>query len=87
LQREETRRKKKEIQMKKVLFAVALVALVGTAACAKVEDKKPEVRTEAPKVVEETTSTTTTTSIGTASAPATVSTTNTTTTTTAPGTK
>jgi hypothetical protein len=69
--------------MKKVLSAIAIAALVGAVACSKPEEKKPEVKTEAPKVVEETTSTTTTTSVGTTSAPGTASTTTTTTVTTA----
>jgi hypothetical protein len=42
--------------MKKALSLVALGTLVATvAACAKPEEKKPETKTEAPKVVEETT--------------------------------
>ncbi len=48
--------------MKKFMSALALVALASSlVACAKVEDKKPEMKTEAPKVVEETVKTTSTT--------------------------
>ena len=74
--------------MKKVLSAFAICVLTaGLVACAKPEEK-PAPKTDAPKVVEETSKTTTTTSVGTASAPATASTTTTTTTTsTAPATK
>ena len=57
--------------MKKLTSALALVALATSlVACSKPEEKKPDAKAEAPKVVEEskTTSTTTTT---TAPAPAT----------------
>lgn len=78
--------------MKKLTSAVALVALATSlVACSKPEEKKPEVKAEAPKVVEETktTSTTTTSTVpGTAATTATTATTTTTTTTTsAPATK
>lgn len=78
--------------MKKLTSALALVALATSlVACSKPEEKKPEVKAEAPKVVEETktTSTTTTSTVpGTAATTATTATTTTTTTTTsAPATK
>ena len=75
--------------MKKLTSALALVALATSlVACSKPEEKKPEVKAEAPKVVEETktTSTTTTTSAAPA-ATASTTTTTTTTTTSAPATK
>lgn len=46
--------------MKKFLSAIALGALVATVACSKPEEKMP-AKTDAPKVVEETTTTTSTT--------------------------
>ncbi|MGA7991936.1 MAG: hypothetical protein WCC53_10925 [Thermoanaerobaculia bacterium] len=53
--------------MKKLTSALALVALATSlVACSKPEEKKPEVKAEAPKVVEETK----TTSPATTSAPA-----------------
>jgi hypothetical protein len=53
--------------MKKLTSALALVALATSlVACSKPEEKKPEVKAEAPKVVEETK----TTSPATMSAPA-----------------
>jgi hypothetical protein len=68
--------------MKKLTSALALVALATSlVACSKPEEKKPEVRAEAPKVVEETSKTTTTTTTG-APAAATATTASTTTTTT-----
>lgn len=78
--------------MKKLTSALALVALATSlVACSKPEEKKPEVKAEAPKVVEETktTSTTTTSTMpGTSAMTATTATTTTTTTTTsAPATK
>ena len=55
--------------MKKLTSALALVALATSlVACSKPEEKKPEVKAEAPKVVEESKTTSTTT---TSSAPAT----------------
>jgi hypothetical protein len=67
--------------MKKFTSALALVALATSlVACNKVEEKKPEVRVEAPKVVEETSKTTSTTT--TSTAPDAMATTATTTTTT-----
>lgn len=77
--------------MKKFTSAFALVALATSlVACNKPEEKKPEVKVEAPKVVEETSKTTTTST--TSSAPgaataSTVTTTSVTTTTSAPATK
>ena len=48
--------------MKKFTSALALVAVAASlVACSKPEEKKPEVKAEAPKVVEETAKTTTTT--------------------------
>lgn len=76
--------------MKKFTSALALVALATSlVACNKVEEKKPDVRVEAPKVVEETktTSTTTTSTAPDAAMATTASTTSTTTTTSAPTTK
>jgi len=78
--------------MKKLTSALALVALATSlVACSKPEEKKPEVKAEAPKVVEETktTSTTTTSTVpGTGAMTATTaSTTTTTTTSSAPATK
>ncbi len=77
--------------MKKLTSALALVAVAASlVACAKVEEKKPEVKVEAPKVVEEskTTSTTTTSMApGTATTASTTTTTSTTTTSSAPATK
>jgi hypothetical protein len=77
--------------MKKLTSALALVALATSlVACSKPEDKRPEVKVEAPKVVEETSKTTTTSTTSTApdATPATtVSTTSTTTTTSAPATR
>ena len=77
--------------MKKFTSALALVALATSlVACNnKVEEKKPDVRVEAPKVVEETktTSTTTTSTAPDAAMATTSSTTSTTTTTSAPATK
>jgi hypothetical protein len=79
--------------MKKLTSAVALVALATSlVACSKPEEKKPEVKAEAPKVVEETKTTTTTTSVApagtaTTATSATTVTTTTTTTTSAPATK
>ena len=75
--------------MKKFTSALAFVALATSlVACNKPEEKKPEVKVEAPKVVEETSKTTTTTTSSTAPyAATTVSTTSTTTTTSAPATK
>ncbi len=77
--------------MKKLTSALALVALATSlVACSKPEEKKPEVKAEAPKVVEETktTSTTTTsTAPGTGAMTATTASTTTTTTTSAPATK
>ena len=75
--------------MKKFTSALALVAIATSlVACNKPEEKKPEVKVEAPKVVEETSKTTTTTTSSTApGAATTVSTTSTTTTTSAPATK
>ena len=76
--------------MKKLTSALALVALATSlVACSKPEEKKPEVKAEAPKVVEEskTTSTTTTTTAPDATTATTATTTSTTTTTSAPATK
>lgn len=77
--------------MKKLTSALALVALATSlVACSKPEEKKPEMKTEAPKVVEETAKTTSTTTTSTApdAATATTATTTTTvTTTSAPATK
>ena len=67
--------------MKKLTSALALVALATSlVACSKPEEKKPEVKAEAPKVVEETK--TTSTSTTTTAPDATTATTATTTTTT-----
>ena len=53
--------------MKKFMSALALVAVASSlAACNKPEEKKPEMKAEAPKVVEETAKTTTTTTTSTA---------------------
>ena len=73
--------------MKKLTSALALVALATSlVACSKPEEKKPEVKAEAPKVVEETktTSTSTTTTAPDAASATTASTTTTTTTTLGP---
>lgn len=68
--------------MKKFTSALALVAIATSlVACNKVEEKKPEVRVEAPKVVEETTKTTTTSTTSTFPGAATATTASTTTTT------
>jgi hypothetical protein len=68
--------------MKKFTSALALVAIATSlVACNKVEEKKPEVRVEAPKVVEETTKTTTTSTTSTFPDAATATTASTTTTT------
>jgi len=70
--------------MKKFTSALALVALATSlVACNKPEEKKPEMKTEAPKVVEETSKTTTTSTTSTAPGAMTASTTTTTTTSTA----
>lgn len=80
--------------MKKFTSALALVAIATSlVACNKVEEKKPEVRVEAPKVVEETTKTTTTSTTSTfpgavtATTASTTTTTSGTTTTSVPATK
>ena len=68
--------------MKKFTSALALVAIATSlVACNKPEEKKPEVRVEAPKVVEETTKTTTTSTTSTFPGAATATTASTTTTT------
>ena len=68
--------------MKKFTSALALVAVATSLmACNKPEEKKPEVRVEAPKVVEETTKTTTTSTTSTFPSAATATTASTTTTT------
>jgi hypothetical protein len=68
--------------MKKFTSALALVAVAASlVACNKPEEKKPEVRVEAPKVVEETSKTTSTTTTSTAPYAATATTASTTTTT------
>ena len=68
--------------MKKFTSALALVAIATSlVACNKVEEKKPEVRVEAPKVVEETNKTTTTSTTSTFPNAATATTASTTTTT------
>lgn len=65
--------------MKKFTSALALVAIATSlVACNKPEEKKPEVRVEAPKVVEETSKTTTTTTTSTAPDATTATTTSTT---------
>jgi hypothetical protein len=70
--------------MKKFMSALALVAVATSlVACNKVEEKKPDVRVEAPKVVEETSKTTTTTTTSTAPDTYTATTATTTTTTSA----
>jgi hypothetical protein len=70
--------------MKKFTSALALVALATSlVACNKPEEKKPDVRVEAPKVVEETSKTTTTTTTSTAPDTYTATTATTTTTTSA----
>ena len=67
--------------MKKLTSALALVAVAASlVACNKPEEKKPEVRVEAPKVVEETSKTTSTTTTSTAPYAATATTASTTTT-------
>lgn len=77
--------------MKKFTSALVLVAVAATlVACGQPEQKKPEVKVEAPKVVEETSKTTSTTTTSTAPGggmATTASTTTTTTTTSAPATK
>ncbi len=77
--------------MKKFTSALALVAVAASlVACNKPEEKKPEVKVEAPKVVEETSKTTTTSTApgtGTTTMPSTTTTTSTTTTSSAPATK
>jgi predicted small lipoprotein YifL len=77
--------------MKKLTSALALVAVAASlVACGKPEEKKPEVKVEAPKVVEETSKTTTTSTTSAAPGMATTASTTTTTTTTttsAPATK
>ncbi|MCM3875065.1 MAG: hypothetical protein NEA02_01455 [Thermoanaerobaculia bacterium] len=76
--------------MKKFTSALVLVAVAASLmACGQPEQKKPEVKVEAPKVVEETktTSTTTTSTAPGAGTATTASTTTTTTTTSAPATK
>ncbi len=68
--------------MKKFTSALALIAIATSlVACNKPEEKKPEVRVEAPKVVEETTKTTTTSTTSTFPSAATATTASTTTTT------
>jgi len=68
--------------MKKFTSALALVAIATSlVACNKPEEKKPEVKVEAPKVVEETTKTTSTTTTSTFPGAATATTASTTTTT------
>ena len=67
--------------MKKFTSALALAIATSLVACNKVEEKKPEVRVEAPKVVEETTKTTTTSTTSTFPDAATATTASTTTTT------
>ena len=66
--------------MKKLTSALALVAVAASlVACNKPEEKKPEVKVEAPKVVEETkTTTTSTTSMAPGADTATTATTTTT---------
>lgn len=67
--------------MKKFTSALALVAVAASlVACNKPEEKKPEVKVEAPKVVEETSKTTTTSTTSTAPYAATATTASTTTT-------
>ena len=78
--------------MKKLTSALALVAVAASlVACNKPEEKKPEVKVEAPKVVEETAKTTTTVTTTSAAPGAgtatTTSTTTTVTTSSAPATK
>jgi hypothetical protein len=87
---QERKRKRRTPNMKKLTSTLALVALATSlVACSKPEEKKPEVKAEAPKVVEETktTSTTTTTTAPDAATATTASTTTTVTTTSAPTTK
>ena len=65
--------------MKKLTSALALVALATSlVACSKPEERKPEVKAEAPKVVEETSKTTTTSTTSTAPGAATATTASTT---------
>jgi hypothetical protein len=65
--------------MKKLTSALALVAVAASlVACNKPEDKRPEVKVEAPKVVEETSKTTTTSTTSTAPYAATATTASTT---------
>jgi len=60
--------------MKKLTSALALVAMAASlVACSKPEEKKPEVKAEAPKVVEETAKTASTASTA-STAPMTAST-------------
>jgi hypothetical protein len=66
MQRSEIPRRKKEGEiMKRVMSVLALGALAATlltaTACTKVEDRRPDVKIEAPKVVEEKATTTSTT--------------------------
>jgi hypothetical protein len=62
-----SKKKRSTPEMKKLTSALALVALATSlVACSKPEEKKPEMKTEAPKVVEETAKTTTTVTTGTA---------------------
>ena len=69
--------------MKKLTSALALVAVAASlVACGQPEQKKPEVKVEAPKVVEETSKTTSTTTTSTAPGMATATTATTVTTTT-----
>jgi len=57
--------------MKKLTSAIALVAMAASlVACSKPEEKKPEVKAEAPKVVEETAKTASTASTASTAAPA-----------------
>ncbi|MFI5119854.1 MAG: hypothetical protein ACHQM4_05540 [Thermoanaerobaculia bacterium] len=57
--------------MKKLTSALALVAVAASlVACSQPEQKKPEVKVEAPKVVEETAKTASTASTASTSAPA-----------------
>jgi hypothetical protein len=69
--------------MKKLTSALALVAIAASlVACSQPEQKKPEVKVEAPKVVEETSKTTSTTTTSTAPDPMTATTATTTSTST-----
>jgi hypothetical protein len=74
--------------MKKLTSALALVAVAASlVACGQPEQKKPEVKVEAPKVVEETSKTTSTTTTSTAPYAGTATTASTTTTTSTTTTK